>query len=75
MENIDNTLLYSLLITLSSIPQKLDIDKTLKGHLLLLKQPRQMGESHFCGTSSSFLNNFHCQQVIPSIDLSDLYPF
>lgn len=30
MGNIDNTFLHPLLITLSPIPQKLDIDKTLK---------------------------------------------
>lgn len=37
MENIDNAFLNLLLITLSPIPQKLDIDRTVKGHLLFPK--------------------------------------
>lgn len=37
MESIDNAFLNLLLITLSPIPQKLDIDKTVKGHLLFPK--------------------------------------
>lgn len=37
MGNTDNTILNPVLITLSPQPQKLDIDKTLKDHLLLLK--------------------------------------
>lgn len=37
MENMEDTFLNPLLMTLSPRPQKLDIDKILKGHLLFLK--------------------------------------
>jgi len=37
MESIDNAFLNLLLITHTPIPQKLDIDRTVKGHLLFPK--------------------------------------